>query len=251
MVPVCNCSVSLSGDLATQLSPVHNLTTMSPRLRVAVSFLQLQIPPYCPERAVRCGRLPQFTASVSRHPTPFRRSLATHSDRPFPNPNPGASSSSSSGPSAPSTEELLRRLDAEARRRGKTGFEGQEAVGPFPLGVGPSGRSKGWKRWSELGIGGKGIYDLAVLIPENRWMMPGLVTDERIVVRAGRQTGNLSVIVVGGALFVILAFALSTELFAKNSPSVLYSQAVDIIRASDAVSPIRFASPPPTPSMKK
>jgi len=35
---------------------------------------------------------------------------------------------------------------------------------------------------------------------------------------------------------VLLTFALTTELFATNSPSVLYSQAVDKIRASDAVS---------------
>lgn len=36
---------------------------------------------------------------------------------------------------------------------------------------------------------------------------------------------------------MILAFALTTELFATNSPSVLYSQAVDKIRASDALNP--------------
>lgn len=35
---------------------------------------------------------------------------------------------------------------------------------------------------------------------------------------------------------MVLAFALTTELFAKNSPSVLYSRAVDLIRESDAVS---------------
>lgn len=56
------------------------------------------------------------------------------------------------------------------------------------------------------------------------------------VARTTRQTGNLTVILVGGGLFVILAFALTTELFAKNSPSVLYSQAVDMIRDSNAVS---------------
>lgn len=54
--------------------------------------------------------------------------------------------------------------------------------------------------------------------------------------RTTQQTGNLAVIAIGGGLFVILAFALTTELFATNSPSVLYSQAVDKIRASDAVS---------------
>ncbi|CAD6568094.1 MAG: hypothetical protein TREMPRED_004257 [Tremellales sp. Tagirdzhanova-0007] len=52
------------------------------------------------------------------------------------------------------------------------------------------------------------------------------------------QTGNLTVILVGGTLFVILAFALTTELFAKNSPSVLYSAAVDMIRTSDSASPL-------------
>ena len=49
-------------------------------------------------------------------------------------------------------------------------------------------------------------------------------------------------IVVGVGLFAILAFALTTELFAKNSPSVLYSQAVDLIRASDAVSLYTFCA---------
>jgi len=57
-----------------------------------------------------------------------------------------------------------------------------------------------------------------------------------VVWRTTQQTGNLAVIVVGGGLFVLLTFALTTELFATNSPSVLYSQAVDKIRASDAVS---------------
>lgn len=60
--------------------------------------------------------------------------------------------------------------------------------------------------------------------------------------RTTRQTGNLTVILVGGGLFVILAFALTTELFAKNSPSVLYSQAVDMIRDSNAVGPDTCAS---------
>jgi hypothetical protein len=60
-------------------------------------------------------------------------------------------------------------------------------------------------------------------------------TDD-LVWRTTQQTGNLAVIVVGGGLFVLLTFALTTELFATNSPSVLYSQAVDKIRASDAVS---------------
>lgn len=60
-------------------------------------------------------------------------------------------------------------------------------------------------------------------------------TLRKTVARTTAQTGNLTVILIGGGLFVILAIALTTELFAKNSPSVLYSQAVDMIRSSDAV----------------
>ncbi|ORY24387.1 hypothetical protein BCR39DRAFT_547029 [Naematelia encephala] len=90
--------------------------------------------------------------------------------------------------------------------------KGRDSVGPFPLGVGPSGRSKAWRPWGQLGIGGK-------------------------LVRTTQQTGNLTVILIGGALLVILTFALTTELFAPNSPSVLYSAAVDLIRASDALNP--------------
>ncbi|KAK4683614.1 hypothetical protein P7C73_g6624, partial [Tremellales sp. Uapishka_1] len=124
-----------------------------------------------------------------------RRSLATPSDH---------------KPSS-STEDLLNRLEAESRRTSSTSnLRGQDTVGPFPLGVGASGRNKTWKSWSELGVGGK-------------------------VARTTAQTGNLTVILIGGTLFVVLTFALTTELFAKNSPSVLYSQAVDMIRASDAV----------------
>jgi import inner membrane translocase subunit TIM21 len=54
--------------------------------------------------------------------------------------------------------------------------------------------------------------------------------------RTTQQTGNLAIIVIGGGLFVILTLALTTELFAKNSPSVLYSECIDMIRDSDAVS---------------
>lgn len=50
------------------------------------------------------------------------------------------------------------------------------------------------------------------------------------------QTGNLLIILAGAGLFVVLAIALSTELFAKNSPSVLYAECIDMIRGSDAVS---------------
>ncbi|WWD16517.1 hypothetical protein CI109_100944 [Kwoniella shandongensis] len=143
---------------------------------------------------------------------PAVRSYATHRS--------STSSSSSTSPDhktahpsrAEATSDLLNRLGSTASRSANESAGGQESVGPFPLGVGPSGRRKVWKRWSDLGLGGK-------------------------LVRTTQQTGNLTVILVGGALFVILTVALTTELFATNSPSVLYSQAVDMIRASDALNP--------------
>ncbi|ORX33695.1 hypothetical protein BD324DRAFT_639190 [Kockovaella imperatae] len=102
-------------------------------------------------------------------------------------------------------------LDASPRvRTGQSNLDGRESVGPFPLGVGPSGRNKTWKSWKELGIKGK-------------------------LGRTVRQTGNLGVILFGGGLFILLTLSLTTELFARNSPSVLYSQAVDKIRQSDAL----------------
>ncbi|WVQ74596.1 hypothetical protein IAR50_004197 [Cryptococcus sp. DSM 104548] len=100
----------------------------------------------------------------------------------------------------------------------------QDHAGPFPLGVGPGGRSKPWRTWRELGLGGK-------------------------LVRTVRQSGNLAVIIAGGTLFVVLTLALTTELFARNSPSVLYASAVDMIRASHDLDqyllpPIKFTHSP-------
>jgi len=62
--------------------------------------------------------------------------------------------------------------------------------------------------------------------------------------RTVKQSANLGIILLGGGLFVVLTLSLTTELFAKNSPSVLYSQAVDLIRSSDAVSLVPCFPPP-------
>lgn len=82
----------------------------------------------------------------------LRRSYATHH-----------SSTVRDSPEAAQARARLHKAKAEAARQhaartgglGGSGFEGQERVGPFPLGVGPSGRNRGWKRWSDLGLGGK------------------------------------------------------------------------------------------------
>lgn len=96
-------------------------------------------------------------------------------------------------------------------------------MGPFPMGNG--GRDKTWKKWRDLNIAGK----------RECWANIALQKSNVSVGRTTRQTGNLTVVILGGGLFVVLTIALTTELFAKNSPSVLYSQAVDMIRESDAV----------------
>lgn len=83
---------------------------------------------------------------------PFRRAYATH-----------RSAGVRDSAEAAQAKARLHKAKAEAARQhaartggaAGSGFEGHERVGPFPLGVGPSGRSRGWKRWSELGLGGK------------------------------------------------------------------------------------------------
>lgn len=121
------------------------------------------------------------------------------------------------------TSDLLKGLGSKTGTSSGT----QDTVGPFPLGVGPNGRRKTWKSWSDLNIGGK---------RKHRSCNSKASRLKRItVVRTTQQTGNLTVIFFGGALFVVLTFALTTELFAKNSPSVLYSHAIDMIRGSNAV----------------
>ena len=104
---------------------------------------------------ISCTRI-QAASPISR--AAAWRTYATHSDKIPPS---GAGSSSTGGQSATtdSTAELLRRLEAESRRQGgSTGFGGRESVGPFPLGVGPSGRRKMWRPWRELGVSGKCEY---------------------------------------------------------------------------------------------
>jgi len=55
------------------------------------------------------------------------------------------------------------------------------------------------------------------------------------VLRTTARASNLTVILFGATLSVVLAYALATELFARNSPTVLYSDACDRIRDSPAV----------------
>ncbi len=87
----------------------------------------------------RCPASPRpFLALRPLTHTHNNRKFATHRDR----------------PTASSSTNVNDRLNPRASL-GASSMTGGESVGPFPLGVGPSGRNKTWKTWRELGLGGK------------------------------------------------------------------------------------------------
>lgn len=53
--------------------------------------------------------------------------------------------------------------------------------------------------------------------------------------RTTARTTNLAVILLGAGLFALLGYSLTTELFSKNSPTVLYGDACERIKASSKV----------------
>jgi import inner membrane translocase subunit TIM21 len=55
------------------------------------------------------------------------------------------------------------------------------------------------------------------------------------VLRTTQRTTNLTVILLGAGLSAVLVYALTSELFSKNSPTVLYSDACELIQASPRV----------------
>lgn len=66
------------------------------------------------------------------------------------------------------------------------------------------------------------------------------VPDERAhelvtVLRTTARTTNFTVILIGAGLSAVLVYALASELFAKNSPTVLYGNACERIRVSPLV----------------
>lgn len=120
--------------------------------------------------ALAAGVIRPSTARQIRGPrfrspcTAGLRFYATHSEKPSSFASGSGSSASGSASTSsrassstdPRTAELFARLESEAQRRSaREAMGGGERVGPFPLGVGPSGRNKTWRKWSELGIGGK------------------------------------------------------------------------------------------------
>ncbi|KAI0639135.1 TIM21-domain-containing protein [Trametes polyzona] len=148
------------------------------------------------------------------------RSYATHAQNVNVNPQGGPSGSKPTAASLLSS--ALDQRQRAARR--------EDMAGPFQLGITPPrpDEVRPEKKWSELSVGGK-------------------------VVRTTARTTNLAVILAGAGLSIVLIYALTSELFSRNSPTVLYNKACDLIKASPQVhqylqEPLVFHNHPPTVS---
>ncbi|KAJ7596678.1 TIM21-domain-containing protein [Mycena floridula] len=104
----------------------------------------------------------------------------------------------------------------------------RQSVGPFQLGISQSsfGKAQPVKKWSELSAGGK-------------------------IKRSAASSTNLTVILLGAGLSAVLVYCLTSELFSKNSPTVLHSRACDRISESPQVAkylygPLTFHNNPPS-----
>lgn len=103
----------------------------------------------------------------------------------------------------------------------------RDTVGPFTLGVPPTvSNGKKVPKWSELNTTGK-------------------------VIRTTARTTNLGVILLGAGLSTLLIYSLTSELFSKNSPTVLYGDACEKIKTSLKVArylhaPLTFHNNPPS-----
>ena len=66
----------------------------------------------------------------------------------------------------------------------------------------------------------------------------GVLTDgvlRTVAARATARATNLLVILFGAGFSAMLVYALTSELFSKNSPTVLHAQACELIKSSPKV----------------
>ncbi|KAI0724279.1 TIM21-domain-containing protein [Cerioporus squamosus] len=169
-------------------------------------------------------RLCRSTVTPSKFPTALAGRLrvviqtyATHA---------GLKTDSSAGGSKPTAASLLSSALDQKQRAARR----EDSAGPFTLGITPPrpDEVKPEKKWSELSVGGK-------------------------VVRTTARTSNVLVILAGAGLSVVLVYALTSEMFSRNSPTVLFNKACDLIKASPQVhqymqEPLVFHNHPPTVS---
>ncbi|EJD55388.1 hypothetical protein AURDEDRAFT_155622 [Auricularia subglabra TFB-10046 SS5] len=115
---------------------------------------------------------------------------------------------------------------------GRQGQRGGQYVGPFPMGIAPgAGSEASVKSWKQLSASGK-------------------------VVRATARTSNFAVIALGASLTALLVYALSSELFSRNSPTVLYNVAIGKIEACEELAkhlraPYKFRTNPPSSQLPR
>ena len=146
------------------------------------------------------------------------RRYATHRDTPT-YAQPGLSKSSL----------LSQALDQKQR-----GSRREDTVGPFQLGLSqPSSNEGSAKKWSELSPKGKGQ---SLTLPYDK-PFRDCPTDLNAILamRATARTTNLTVILFGAGLTTVLIYALTSELFSRNSPTVLYNEACERVKSSPRV----------------
>lgn len=164
------------------------------------------------------GRLSSVLACTSRRALGYRQINLIHT-RAYATHNETASS-------------LLSQQLERGRGRDAPSSAGPSSVGPFPLGVQPLGlrsaRKPAVKPWDQLTPGGKGTNTPSL----HRHRLTPFIA----VLRTTARASNLTVILIGATLSVVLTYALATELFAKNSPTVLYGDACDRIKDSEEAS---------------
>lgn len=140
-------------------------------------------------------------------------------------------SSSSEGSTASSL------LSHKLNRLGTSSNADGDSVGPFQLGMIPPSTKK-TKKWDELSRGGKGAFAILCCVCQisiradlgfSFHLLPFTVA------RTALRTSNLMVIFLGAGFSGLLVYALASELFAKNSPTVLYNDACERIKASPLV----------------
>jgi len=144
------------------------------------------------------------------------RRYATHRNTPT-YAQPGSSASSL----------LSQALDQKQR-----GARREDTVGPFQLGLSQPSFNEGTaKKWSELSPKGKGQ---PFTLPDVEYFAD-FDSNAILAMRATARTTNLTVILFGAGLTTVLIYALTSELFSRNSPTVLYNEACERIKSSPRV----------------
>ncbi|VDB85812.1 unnamed protein product [Peniophora sp. CBMAI 1063] len=167
-----------------------------PRLRLPLSLNANFLRSKPPHSRRIVSRASARASTSSCSPSWSRRTSATASSR------PGVKHATAA---SLLTETLDRRTSGQGRG-------GPEAVGPFQLGLGQQNfGGQEQKKWSELSTGGKAV-------------------------RATARTSNMVVIMFGAGLTALLGYALTSELFSSNSPTVLYNEACERIKSNPRVS---------------